>query len=292
MRTDGQAELMAYVRLAKPGIISLLVFTALASAFVASYPRIEPLGLLWLSLAGGLSSGGCMAINDYIDRERDREVPWLQKRRPLAAGLVAPRRALGFGLALLLAGLTLAFLFLPLASALFILGGALIYLPLYTLYLKPRHWSNIVIGGAAGSMASLAGWALFSPVDYRAISLAALVFLWTPGHFWSLSLAFRGEYARAGLPMLTDLVPERTAAIVVYAQILLTAAASLLLFFWWTSPVYLVPAALTGALVSLKARAILRDDSRHARLTAFKYATLHLYALWLFLLLDKVANLI
>ncbi|MER3601383.1 MAG: protoheme IX farnesyltransferase [Nitrososphaerota archaeon] len=282
----------AYASLAKPGIISLLVFTALASSFVASWPHLSPLPLLALALAGALSSGGCMAINDYVDRERDRRVPWLQKRRPLPAGLLKPDRALYFGLALLGMGLITAFALLPLPSALFVLAGAVIYLPLYTLYLKPRHWSNIVIGGAAGSMASLAGWALSSPLDLRALSLALLVFLWTPGHFWSLSLAFRGDYARAGIPMLTDLLTERGAALVVFANVALTVAASLALFFWWTTAVYLVPAALFGALVLLRARALLSENSRAARLRAFRYATLHLYVLWFLLILDKVANFI
>jgi protoheme IX farnesyltransferase len=189
-----------YIALVKPRIMLLLLFTAVASYLLSAWPVVDGLILASLVAVGALASGGSMAINDYLDRDIDSRIPWLMRRRPLAAGRIGERGALALGLTLVLASAITGLLTLPPLSMLFVLTGIVFYTGLYTMLLKRRHWSNIVLGGFAGSLASLAGWAAGGPLDWYAWALAALIFIWTPGHFWSLALRYRAQYARAGVP--------------------------------------------------------------------------------------------
>jgi protoheme IX farnesyltransferase len=189
-----------YLTLTKPKVQSLLLLTTVASMEIAGSPS------LWLVVAtcigGYLSAGGAGAVNHWFDRDIDAQMK-RTATRPIPSGRVAPAAALWFGIALA----TLSFVWLSatvnvLAAAL-ALGGFLGYVFVYTVWLKRRTPQNIVIGGAAGAVPPLVGWAAVTGgLDLTALYLFAIVFFWTPPHFWALSLLMKDDYARAGVPML------------------------------------------------------------------------------------------
>jgi protoheme IX farnesyltransferase len=267
----------------------LLLLAAIGGAFLATpgWPGAGRLALL-LS-AGGLAAGGASAINQYLERELDGRME-RTRRRPLAAGRLAPARwvpAVGVAM-ILIPVLALLPFNLPLAA--FLLAGAIIYIVIYTLWLKPRTPLNIVGGGAAGSAAVLSGSAAAGHWnDPGAMALALLVFVWTPTHFWSLSIAYRDDYARGGFPMLPVQTTPRAAA----GWVLLhTAAAALGALVLAARPalgwLYLAPVALaiTGLLV-LALRLIARPDKARA-LALFHASNLFLGLLMLLICVDTV----
>jgi protoheme IX farnesyltransferase len=216
------AVLGDYLALTKPRIISLLLVTAVATMFVAdpSGPAIST--IIWTILGGYLAAGSAGAINHYLERERDARMA-RTCARPLVAGRIEPMHGLLFGIALgVIATLQLAITVNVLASAL-ALAGLLGYVFVYTLWLKPLTPQNIVIGGAAGAVPPLVGWAAATgALTLDALYPFAIIFLWTPPHFWALSLLVKDDYARAGIPMLPvargDLVTRRQ--ILAYALVL------------------------------------------------------------------------
>jgi protoheme IX farnesyltransferase len=191
-----------YLALTKPRIVALLLVTTVGSMFVAvpSGPAVAI--ILWTMLGGYLAAGGAGAINHYLERERDARMA-RTCGRPLAAGRIEPRRGLLFGIVLgTLAIVELALAVNALAAAL-ALAGLLGYVVVYTLWLKPRTPQNIVIGGAAGAVPPLVGWAAATGgLTLDALYPFAIVFLWTPPHFWALALLVKDDYERAGVPML------------------------------------------------------------------------------------------
>ena len=211
-----------YVTLTKPRIISLLLLTCVATMFVAdpSGPALSV--ILWTMLGGYLAAGGAGAINHYIEREPDARME-RTAGRPLASGRIKPRRGLLFGSALgVVAVAQLAITVNALAAAL-AAAGLLGYVFVYTLWLKPRTPQNIVLGGAAGAMPPLVGWAAATgDLSLQALWPFAIVFFWTPPHFWALSLLISDDYARTGVPMLPVVRGETTTRhqIVAYALLL------------------------------------------------------------------------
>ena len=191
-----------YVALTKPRIISLLLVTTVATMVAADPSGLELSAVLWTMLGGYLAAGGAGAINHYLDRERDARMTRTQKR-PLVAGRIEPIHGLIFGIVLgALATLQLALTVNPL-SALLALTGLLGYVFVYTVWLKPLTPQNIVIGGAAGAVPPLVGWAAATGgLALEALYPFGIVFLWTPPHFWALSLLIKDDYARTGVPML------------------------------------------------------------------------------------------
>jgi protoheme IX farnesyltransferase len=191
-----------YLALTKPRIISLLLITAVATMFVADPSGPGWATILWTMLGGYLAAGGAGAINHYLDRDRDARMA-RTCARPLVEGRIEPRRGLAFGIVLgALATAELAIAVNPLAAAL-ALSGLLGYVLVYTLWLKPLTPQNIVIGGAAGAVPPLVGWAAATGgLTLDALYPFAIVFLWTPPHFWALALLVKDEYERTGIPML------------------------------------------------------------------------------------------
>ncbi len=199
---DAIATANDYVSLTKPRIISLLLLTTVATMFVAD-PAGPPLStVLWTMLGGYLAAGGAGAINHYLERESDSRME-RTSGRPLASGRISPLRGLIFGIALgVIATVQLALTVNPLAAAL-AAAGLLGYVFVYTLWLKPRTPQNIVLGGAAGAIPPLVGWAAATgELSAQAFWPFAIVFLWTPPHFWALSLLISDDYAKTGVPML------------------------------------------------------------------------------------------
>ena len=189
-----------YVSLTKPRIISLLLLTCVATMFVAD-PGGPPLStILWTCLGGYLAAGGAGAINHYIERERDARMA-RTATRPLASGRIEPRRGLAFGSTLGIVAVAQLWITVNGLTAALAAAGLLGYVFVYTLWLKPRTPQNIVLGGAAGAMPPLVGWAAATgALSAQALWPFAIVFFWTPPHFWALSLLISDDYARTGVP--------------------------------------------------------------------------------------------
>jgi len=289
---DGQRSaasvLRDYVALTKPRIISLLLLTTVASMFVAdpSGPALST--VLWTMLGGYLAAGGAGAINQYLERDADARMA-RTRGRPLASGRIAPLHGLAFGIALgALAVIVLAVAVSALAAGL-ALGGLLGYAVVYTLWLKPLTPQNIVIGGAAGAIPPLVGWAAATGgLDLGALALFAVVFFWTPPHFWALALLIKDDYARTGVPMLPVVRGETATrhqilayAIVLVAVTLLPVAGGL-----FGLPYLSAALALGGAFIGLAAWLCVRP-SRPAALRLYLASLAYLALLFAFMALDR-----
>ncbi|QGR19503.1 heme o synthase [Stygiolobus azoricus] len=207
-------KLNDYIKLAKPRVISLLDIAALAGFVLGlgkSVNIFSWIHLLPVLIGGSLAAGGGMIINGGLEIEKDK----LMKRnswRPTVKGEVSKGEAYTVGIVAAIIG-TVVGLLDNLLTSFFIAFGFLVYVLVYSIWLKPRTWWNIVIGGLAGSAAAWAGYAASSGVfNFESLLLGLLVFMWTPGHFWSLALRFKDDYVKAEIPMLPVLVDERTSA--------------------------------------------------------------------------------
>jgi heme o synthase len=266
-----------YVTLTKPKVQSLLLFTTATTMYVAGTPS---LGLVVLTCLGGaLSAGGAGAINHYLDRDIDAMMSRTADR-PVPAGRVSPRAALVYGIALGLASFVLLSTTVNVLSAVLALAGLLGYVLVYTLWLKRTTPQNIVIGGAAGAVPPLVAWAATTgALSGSALYLFAIVFYWTPPHFWALSLLMKDDYERARVPMLPVVrgETETRRQIVLYA-LLLVAVTMLPFAGRLFDGIYLAAAVvLGGALMWLALRLQRRADRMSAlRLYLFSLAYLAL----------------
>ena len=288
-RADTAARLRAvvadYVAMTKPKVQSLLLFTTVATMYVAGDPS---LGLVALTCLGGaLSAGGAGAINHWYDRDIDA-VMRRTRARPVASGRVAPGSALAYGVALGAASFALLATCVNLLAAALALAGLLGYVLVYTIWLKRTTPQNIVIGGAAGAVPPLVAWAATTGgLDADALYLFAIVFLWTPPHFWALSLLMREEYERARVPMLPVVrgEPETRRQIVIYSALLVSATllpVAVALF----GGIYLAGAlALGGAFLGLAIRLSRRADRRSA-LRLYLYSLAYLALLFTAMVAD------
>jgi protoheme IX farnesyltransferase len=288
-RRAGKEVVLDYLSLAKPRIIPLLLITALGGMMMAQrgWPST---GLVLLTLLGGaLAAGGAGAINCWIDRDIDREMT-RTRRRPLPDGRIAPANALLFGIGLgLLAFLLLAFWVNVLAATL-ALSGLLFYVFVYTVWLKRSSVQNIVIGGAAGAVPPVVGWAAVTHrVDLTAIYLFAVIFLWTPPHFWALALRLRGDYARAGVPMLPVVRGEAAARrqILAYTLILVTISLAVVAT-GILGLLYLAGAALLGATFVGLAIVTLRSPRQRWSRWLFDYSIAYLGLLFAVMVADRM----
>jgi protoheme IX farnesyltransferase len=248
-----------YVALTKPRIIELLLVTTVPTMLLAE-GGVPPLGLVAATLVGGaLAAGSANTLNCYLDRDID-QVMHRTERRPLATGLVSPREALVFGgvlgvVAVAWLGLTTGWL-----PAVLALAAIAFYVGVYTMALKRRTPQNIVWGGAAGCMPVLIGWsAVTGSLTWTPVVLFAVIFFWTPPHYWPLSMRFRDDYAAAGVPMLPVVADNVTVGRQIVAYSWVMVATSLLL---WpvagTTPFYGVAALLLGAAFLREAHLLLR----------------------------------
>lgn len=219
-----------YFMLVKPRILPLLVFVAFGSSIIAARALPAPAVLVGVVLGGTLVSAGALTLNSYLEIDLDSRMR-RTKNRPLPSRRIVPAsQALTMGLALIAAGLLAAFLSINLLATFFIALGAFVYVPVYTLWLKPRTTWNIVLGGFAGSCCCLAGWyAVTSAEPAVAWILGALVFVWTPSHFWSLAVITEEDYYAAGIPMLPSVVGPAAASKYIVANTLILIPVSLLL---------------------------------------------------------------
>ncbi len=274
-----------YFEMTKPKVQSLLLFTTVATMLVAGDPSIE---LVLLTCLGGyLSAGGAGAVNHFYDRDLDRAMARTADR-PVASGRVAPSAALVYGL--VLAALSLVVLGVgvnPLAAALSF-SGFLGYTLVYTVWLKRSTPQNIVIGGAAGAVPPLVGWAAVTGgLSWTAVYLFAIVFYWTPPHFWALSLLMKDDYAKAGLPMMPVVRGERETRrqIVLYSG-LLYAVTQLPFCAGGFDAIYAVSSIVLGAVFIGGAVRLYRRADRRAALWLYLYSLAYLALLFAAMVAD------
>jgi protoheme IX farnesyltransferase len=288
-RTSAVAVLRDYLALTKPRIISLLLLTTVATMLVAD-PAGPPLAtILWTMLGGYLAAGGAGAINHYLDREADARMA-RTRRRPLVSGRIEPVHGLIFGVCLGALSFVQLALTVNLLSAALALTGLLGYVFLYTIWLKPLTPQNIVIGGAAGAVPPLVGWAAATGgLSADALYPFGIVFLWTPPHFWALSLLIKDDYARTGVPMMPVVRGERATrrqiliySIVLVAFTLLPVATGLF------GTLYLVCALLLGAGFCALAARLWARPSRRASLQLYLSSLAYLALLFCAMAADKV----
>lgn len=278
-----------YVTLTKPRIISLLLLTTVATMFVAD-PSGPGIGtILWTMLGGYLAAGGAGAINHYLERDTDSRME-RTRGRPLASGRISPLKGLAFGVALgTLATVQLAITVNPLAAALS-LAGLLGYVFVYTLWLKPRTPENIVLGGAAGAIPPLVGWAAATGgLTLDAFWPFAVVFFWTPPHFWALSLLISDDYAKTGTPMLPNVRGEATTRQRILLYTLVLTAVSLAPFFTGLfGSLYLISASVLGGVFIAGSIALIRRPSRESARNLYLWSLAYLALLFCTMALDRV----
>jgi len=301
VRTRGDT-VRAYIALTKPRIIELLLVTTVPAMVLATreVPGIQ-LGhwawlTLWTLVGGTLAAGSANAINCYLDRDID-ELMVRTRRRPLPAHQVDPERAVVFGLVLGVVSFVVLAWFVNLLAAFLALLAIAFYVVIYTIVMKRTTPQNIVIGGAAGALPPVIGWAAVTGnVGIPALLLFALVFYWTPPHFWALSLRIRKDYAAAGVPMLPVVrgIPETTRQIGLYA--ILMVAISLVLWavarMGW---IYLIAAVVLGAIFLRQAYRLWRQGSSEEASTAgairlYKYSISYLTLLFAAIALDAIVS--
>ncbi len=237
-----------YVALTKPRIIELLLVTTLPTMVVAQR-GLPPVWLMVATLAGGaLAAGGANAINMVVDRDIDRLMK-RTKNRPLVTGAMTPTAALVFALTLEVAAFVELWLAVNLLSAVLAVSATLFYVFVYTLWLKRRSTQNIVIGGAAGAVPVLVGWAAVTDsLAWAPVVLFAIIFIWTPPHFWSLAVRYQDDYRAADVPMLPAVASmKRTTTEIVYYTVALVAVSFLFGPVAHLGWIYMVTAAVLGA---------------------------------------------
>ncbi len=284
----GMAAWRDYTALTKPRIMSLLVLTAVCAMVAAAGGAPALTALVALVIGGGLACGGASALNHVVDRDIDRLMGPRTASRPVAAGRISPRRAVSFAVVLLAAsfGVMVAFDNL-LAAALALTGGAY-YVVVYTLWLKRTTPQNIVIGGAAGAIPALSGWAAASGhLGIGAFYLFTIVLLWTPPHFWALALLLERQYAAARIPMMPVVRGARATARRVLAYSIVLVALTLMPGLLGTFGVaYLGAAFALGAVFVVLAWRLWRDGTPARAGVLFHFSLLYLALLFVAVALD------
>ena len=299
-RSSTRATIKAYVALTKPRIIELLLVTTLPAMVLATrdVPGIQPLDWLrltfWTLVCGTLAAGAANAINQYLDRDIDARMT-RTRRRPLPANDVTPERAMGFGIVLGIISIALMTVFVNLLAAFLTLLAIAFYVFVYTIMLKRSTPQNIVIGGAAGALPPVIGWAAVTGnVGLPAIMLFLLVFYWTPPHFWALALRLRGDYAAAGVPMLPVVkgIAETSRQIALYT-VLLVAISLVFAVVAQMGAVYFAAAVVLGAMFLWRAFVLWRQGSAPEASTAqairlYRFSISYLTLLFVAVAVDAV----
>ncbi len=278
-------SLSDYVALTKPKIVPLLLMAAIGSAIVAE-KALPPLPIVVGVMVGGaLASAGALTLNSYLEIGVDSKMKRTMGRPLPSKKIVPPSQALALGLCLLAAGIVIAALTLNFVATSLIALGAFVYVPVYTLILKPRTSWNIVLGGFAGSCAALAGWYAVTPANaVIGWILGALVFVWTPTHFWSLAVITDQDYSAAGIPMLPSEVGPIAASKYIVANTLLLIPVSLLFAFYLAGLallVYLAVAVVFDAFLLATNLKLLRTPNKSNAWLAFKFSSPYLAVIFL-----------
>ena len=277
------------LEISKPRIVILLVITAVTSMFAASKligPDLDYWGLLHIIIAGALASAGSSALNHYYDRDIDP----LMKRtstRPIPSGRIKPNSVLIYGLSVSVISVVYGALTLNYISAFFIALGIFFYVIIYTAWLKRLNSSNIVIGGFAGSAASMAGWsAATGSMDILGFLIGFLVFVWTPSHFWCLAMKMKDEYSEAKVPMLPVLIGMQKTSTYILVNTLILLPYSLMLYAFGMGLVYTAIAAAAGGLMLVYHYKLTKLPTSEFAWKAYKVTAPYLTIIFLAVALD------
>jgi heme o synthase len=278
-----------FLMLTKPIVVLLLLVTTFAGMVIGaqSWPSFSL--VFWTLLGGAMAAGGSGAINQYLDREEDSKMQRTE-RRPIPSGRLTPGEGLAFGVAICLASFYFMVAFVNLLAALLTLAGMIYYVLIYSIFLKKATVQNIVIGGGAGAIPPLVGWAASTgSLNIPSLFLFAVVFMWTPPHFWALALVKRKDYARAGIPMLPVIRGERETRwqIMIYT-IELVALTLLLPVFGLGGGIYLVSAVFLGAALLYSAWKVWRKGGNKLAWKMYRYSSMYLAFLFLALMIDAL----
>ena len=282
--------LRSYVTLTKPRIVVLVAFTALGGLFLASGGAPDPILAILVLGAGSLAAGGANAINQSLDRDIDGRMRRTHGR-PVVMGSISPWQAIWFGIALNVVAFVIFTTLVNSLAALLTLGATLFYVFVYTRGLKRSTPNNIVIGGAAGAIPPIVGWAAVTGgVGLPALYMFAIIFFWTPPHFWALALLLKDDYTNAGVPMLPVVagVQETKRSIFLYTLLLL----ALTMMFFTTRAVgwiYLGGAAALGVGFMWHAWRLMRQPGIARARTTYIYSLAYLGLLFLLIVIDSVA---
>ena len=283
-----QSLVRDYVALTKPRIIVLLLLTALGGMFLAAQ-GVPDASLVLLVLGGGaLASGGANALNHWLDRDIDGQMN-RTRNRPVVAGRIQPWEAVTFGITLNAIAFVMLATMVNALSAALTLSATLFYILVYTKVLKRNTPQNIVVGGAAGAIPPMVGWtAVTGTLDLPALYLFAIVFFWTPPHFWALSLILKEDYARARIPMLPVVVgvQETKRSILLYTLLVL----ALTTMFFATGSVgwvYLGASSVLGIVFIYLAWRLWRQEDIRGAKTFFSYSMLYLALLFMAIMIDS-----
>lgn len=274
--------IQSYWQLTKPRIIVLLLITTAGSMWIAAKGQVDPTLLLVTLLSGTLAAASANTINCVYDRDIDYDME-RTRHRPLPSGRIQPRDAVVFAIVLAALSFSLLAIFANLLSAFLAMSGILTYVVVYTHWLKRHSTQNIVIGGAAGAIPPLVGWAAVTgELSWAAWVLFAIVFVWTPPHFWALAMMIREDYEKVGVPMLPVVEGETVTAHQIWFYTLLLIPTTLLLVYplHVLGTVYASIALLLGGVFVVKAWALLQTpwDLQVAR-SLFKYSILYMMLL-------------
>ena len=277
------------IEISKPRIVILLVITAVTSMYAASKligPELDTWGLIHIIIAGGLASAGSSALNHYYDRDID---PLMTRTstRPIPSGRIKPNSVLIYGLVVSVISVVYGALALNFVSASFIALGIFFYVIIYTAWLKRLNSSNIVIGGFAGSAASMAGWsAATGSMDVLGFLIGFLVFVWTPSHFWCLAMKMKDEYSAAKVPMLPVLIGMEKTSKYILINTLILLPYSLMLYAFGLGIVYTVIAAASGGLMLVYHYKLTKLPTSEFAWKAYKVTAPYLTIIFLAVALD------
>jgi protoheme IX farnesyltransferase len=278
-----------YFELTKPRIIVLLLITT-AAAMVMAARGIPPLAMVfWTLLGGALAAGSAGALNCVFDADIDR-VMRRTMDRPIPQGRISPVHATIYAVTLGVAAFAILYLLVNPLAAWLSLGGNVFYVAIYTMWLKRATPLNIVIGGAAGAVPPLVGWAAVThQIGGPALGLFALIFLWTPPHFWSLALMTETDYAKARVPMMPNVAgEERTKREIIYYTILLVVASLLLYPLHVMGTLYVAAAAVLGAIFLYDTIRTWKDAGTLWARRTFKFSLLYLALMCLVMVIDRI----
>ena len=283
-----------YVEVSKPRIVIVLVITAVTSLLAASRFDDTPgwhvtaWQLCFLALAGALSSMGSSAINHYYERDIDK-IMSRTSNRPIPSGRLCPRNVLAYGLGMCIMSVTLAWFSLNPVATSMIAVGIFFYVVIYTMWLKRDSAANIVIGGFAGSAASMAGWAAATgTINLLGFLVGLLVFVWTPSHFWCLAIKKREEYAIAGVPMLPVLIGNEKTSVYIFANTAILLPYSLVLYFFGLGLVYTIVAAISGSLMLVYHYKLTKNPTPDFAWRAYKVTAPYLVVIFVGLAFDSL----
>ncbi len=285
-----------YIEVSKPRIVVVLVVTAITSSLAAtrfdSTPLtawdISPFHLLFIGICGCLASMGSSALNHYFDRDIDKIMSRTVKR-PIPAGRLEPKNVLIYGIVLCASSVIISFLILNLMAMAMIALGIFFYVFIYTLWLKRSNVSNIVVGGFAGSAASMAGWATTTgSMDILGFLIGWLVFLWTPPHFWSFAIKSREEYASVNVPMLPVLIGNEKTAGYIFVNTAILLPYSLSLYLLGLGVLYFITAAISGSLMLIYHYKLTKDPTPDFAWKAYKITAPYLVVIFISLAFDSL----